>query len=93
MFHVRDGLFFEKQADGAVRILKRTDGRDDAPVVFDMVLDKHSWASVIATMSFYGEESYGYFRALLFHDNLPLPSGCVLREILPAMLGQESAAG
>ena len=80
MFHVRDGFFFEQQTDGAVRILKRADARDDAPVVLAMVLDKHAWASVIATMSFYGEENCGYFRDLFFHDNIPLPSGVVVRE-------------
>ena len=83
MFHVRDGLFFERQTEGAIRILKRTNGRDDAPIVFDMVLDKHAWASVIATMSFYGEEHYGYFRALLFHDNTPLPCGVALHKSIP----------
>lgn len=74
MFHVKDGLFFERHADGAVRIMKRTDARDDAPVLLDMVVDKHSWASVIATMSTHGEEHYGYFRALSFHEGTPLPS-------------------
>ena len=73
MFHVRDGLFFERQPGGAVRILKRTDARDDAAVVLDIVVDKDAWASVIATMSTHGEENYGYFRALHFHEGTALP--------------------
>lgn len=79
MFHVRAGLCFEPQAEGGVRLLKRVDARADAPLMLDMVLDKHEWASVIATMSFYGEENYGYFRALLFHVGTPLPASVVLQ--------------
>ncbi len=61
MFHVRDGLFFERLNSepgygcGCVRIVKRESGRDDAPIVLDMILNASSWASVVASMSILGE--------------------------------------
>jgi hypothetical protein len=64
MFHLTDNLYFEKLPDGAVRILKKS---DDAGTVFDITVDASSWASVIASMSNYGEEDYGFYRALSFH--------------------------
>lgn len=72
MFHVKEGLFFERLPDNQVRVLKREKGTDDAPVVFDITLDADSWASVIASMSYYGEEDYGYYRALNFHRGDPI---------------------
>ena len=35
-----------------------------------IVVDKHIWASIIANMSYYGEEDYGYYRALEFHTKI-----------------------
>lgn len=67
MFHAFGGLYFEKLNNGAVRVLKRESGRDDAPVVFDATIDKDTWCSIIAGMSFYGEEDYGFYRAGHFH--------------------------
>lgn len=51
MFHSSNGLYFEKLADGAVRILKKADNNDSSPVIFDHVLDAGQWASVVAAMS------------------------------------------
>lgn len=72
MFHTQNGLFFEKQADGSVRILKTESGREGDPVLMDVTLDKHSWGSVIASMSYYGEEDYGFYRAMNFHVGEPI---------------------
>jgi hypothetical protein len=72
MFHLTDGLFFERLPDNQVRILKCESGRDDAPIVFDITLDAHSWASVIASMSYYEEEDNGFNRALNFHRGDPI---------------------
>lgn len=71
MFHLRDGLYFERLPDHQVRILKRESGHDDAPAVFDITVDKDSWCSVIATMSYYGEEDSGFYRAGKFHYGAP----------------------
>lgn len=78
MFHSSEGLYFEKLPDGGVRILKRSGSREDSPVIFDHVLDANQWASAIATMSHYGEENGGFYRALNFHRGDPLPPGVVL---------------
>lgn len=51
MFHINQGLYFEKLPEGAVRILKRSGNSDDSPVIFDHVLDAGQWASVVAAMS------------------------------------------
>jgi hypothetical protein len=72
MFHVKDGLYFEQLPDNQVRIIKRDDGKDDSPIVFEQTLDANHWASVIASMSYYGEEDYGWYRALNFHRGDPI---------------------
>jgi hypothetical protein len=41
-------LYFEKLSDGGVRILKRSGADEDAPVIFDHVLDKFQWDIVVA---------------------------------------------
>lgn len=72
MLHVKDGLYFERLPDNQVRILKKEKGTDDAPISFDMTLDANLWASVIASMSYYGEEDNGFYRALNFHRGDPI---------------------
>ena len=51
MLELTNGLYFEKQDDGAVRILKKADSNESSPVIFDHVLDAGQWASVVAAMS------------------------------------------
>ena len=36
----------------------------------EVILSPHEWASIIANMSYYGEEDYGYYRALEFHTKI-----------------------
>ncbi len=71
MFHLTNGLYFERLDDGSVRIVK-TDGPagpdDDGSVIeFDITTDASGWASVVATVSAHGEEDGGWQRALDFH--------------------------
>lgn len=73
MFHSQNGLYFERLKDGSVRIIKRKDAMQDAEIIADETLDANCWASIIATMSYYGEEDYGFYRATLFHQNEPIP--------------------
>lgn len=51
MFHSSEGLYFEKLADGSVRILKRSGSQEDSPVIFDHVLSASEWAYVLAMIS------------------------------------------
>jgi hypothetical protein len=42
-------------------------------------IPKHHWCSIIATMSYYGEEDYGWYRAAQFHYGAPIdPVTCPL---------------
>jgi hypothetical protein len=77
MFHAKDGLYFERQADGGVRVLVKADAHEEAATLREVIVDADSWASVIANMSYYGEEDYGFYRASNFH------SGTKLRESTP----------
>lgn len=56
MLYLNEGLCFEKQPDGGVRIVKRSGSGHDSPVIFDHVLDPVQWASVTAAMGSSGEE-------------------------------------
>ena len=67
MFHVKNGLFFERidaskldkdhaaEFYGGVRILVTKDGKEGSPVVFEQMLTAEAWASVVASMTVLGE--------------------------------------
>lgn len=61
MFHVSDGLYFERVAHdqghgiGAVRIVKKRDAKLDSPIIFEQIIDADAWASVVSTVSSLGE--------------------------------------
>lgn len=80
MFHLRDGLYFEQLPEGAVRIIKKENGQEGAPVIFDQTVDASQWSSVIASMSHYGEEYYGFYPALSFHRGDDVPSSAMPTE-------------
>lgn len=83
MFHAKDGVYFEQQPDGSVRVLVKADGRDDAELLKDIALDADSWASIIATMSYYGEEDYGFYRACQFHSGRPIDATTPMKKKPP----------
>lgn len=56
MLYLNEGLSFEKQPDGGVRILKKSGNDAESPVIFDHVLDAAQWASVSAAMGASGED-------------------------------------
>ena len=57
-FHYREGIFFARMKDGGVRV--------DAPHA-SFIVDPHSWASVVASMSAGGEDAKSYEQARDFH--------------------------
>lgn len=59
MFHWRDGLFFGRSDDGAVRILK--DG------VIDVTVPVVEWASIVAAVTASGETAETYQQAEALH--------------------------
>lgn len=70
MFHSQKGLFFERLDGGSVRIRKTYDERDIRPdnVIADVTLSDSEWASVVATLSYGGENATSYAAALKFHN-------------------------
>ena len=63
-FHYKDGLFFSRLEDNSVKIVKHEIGRRDSKIVFEMIIDDSSWASIISSMSNHGEID----NALIFHN-------------------------
>lgn len=59
MFHVQDGLYFERLTSteryGWVRVVKK-DERGEA-ILWETVISPEGWASVTASMSCFGENS------------------------------------
>ena len=72
MFHQRNGLFFERQASGAVRVrvIETADAREPYAdkyadnVVFEQVVEQGEFASVVAAMTPRGESARTYAAAL-----------------------------
>lgn len=65
MFHVSDGLYFDRLADGSVRICKKCGNVN----VFDQNIDSNAWASIISSVSKGGEADLRYFAAKDFHNS------------------------
>jgi hypothetical protein len=84
MFHAREGLNFERLPDGSVRVFcviekEVGNAKGGSPIIlYDITLDANVWASVIASMSYYGEEDYGFYRAMNFHRGDEVPASCPL---------------
>ncbi len=68
MFHVAYGLYFERQSDGSVRILKRVDGKPDSDIIMDVTVDPSTWGSIMASVCGPGENGDTFRRAELFHQ-------------------------
>jgi len=43
-------------------------------------IPKAHWCSVIAQMSYYGEEDYGWYRATNFHYGMPIHPTCPIKD-------------
>ena len=66
-FHSRDGLFFKRVNNGDVRVQKWS---NTAPftLLSSVIVDAHIWASIVASVSFDGEDGKSYREALGFHE-------------------------
>ncbi len=63
MFHARDGLFFERQADGSVKVrLEKEHG-----LAFEVILPPDTWASAMASVSSRGETLETWNEARQYH--------------------------
>jgi len=69
-------------------IFKRSESNDGSvavtvtvgDVTLTQVIDKNHWHSIIAQVSYYGEEDYGFYRAANFHSGEPIHETCPLIE-------------
>lgn len=69
MFHQNGGLFFERvKGTGAVHVIKRTEAKDDAPIVFEATIPADEWASIVAAVSINGETNQTFAIARAFHN-------------------------
>lgn len=68
MFHVHNGLFFERAGKDTVRIVKTYDGREPRPdnVVLDESMTCSVFASVMASVCQRGETGNTHQEALTF---------------------------
>ena len=68
MFHQRNGLFFDRQQNGDMRIVKTYDGRGPRPdnVVLDHTMTQSEFASIVAYGTPMGETTETYHTALGF---------------------------
>ena len=67
MFHVSDGLYFERLDDGSVRVSKQDSKNGE--VIFTNTMDADSWASVVSSMSKGGEIDNRFYSAREFHQS------------------------
>lgn len=67
-FHSRDGFYFKRQEDGAVRIRVAEGGRAADSVLREVTLPGDEWASVMASVSRQRETSATWERARAFHN-------------------------
>jgi hypothetical protein len=67
MFHVKEGLYFERMAYGKVHIMKRSTVHPESPIEMDMILEDSDWASIVASVSARNETGETYREAMEFH--------------------------
>lgn len=67
MFHWRDGLYFERAADGSVQIIKKQRSGDVEIQTFEVIIDADGWASIVASVSLGGEGHGRFYEAQRFH--------------------------
>lgn len=88
MFHSKDGLFFCALGQGAVRIIKTSDGKwpytrstdkvneAETNITCDVTLEENEWASVVCSVSQDGETYERWMQARRFHGtDLPVEKG------------------
>lgn len=69
-YHWRDGITFERQADGSVCIEQPVTDWSDGQS-FQATIPAAEWASIIAAVSAQGETAEQYAIATVFHNEAP----------------------
>lgn len=81
VFHAHSGVFFYRGDNDAVVMRIHREASPESEVTHEFTFDHGTWCSIIATMSRYGETDYGWFRAMQFHKDDPIPEGVTLVEV------------
>lgn len=72
MFHVGNGIYFERQSNGDVRVVVR-DEATHTKVLRDAIIkasgNDYGWCSVVADMSAGGEHDGRFYAAKAFHES------------------------
>lgn len=68
-FHLKDGIFFERNSLGLVTLTIKESAHVDAPTLRTVPIPPHEWASVLASVSRDGETGESYQAALDFHHS------------------------
>lgn len=66
-FHAHDGWFFERLANGDVRVTRRAGAHPEGKILNEFVAEKDEWASIVASVSAGGEEHGRFYAAQRFH--------------------------
>jgi hypothetical protein len=76
MFHESNGLFFVREPNGDVTIIKTVDGKEPSPhnVAFRQTVAEGPWVSVVLTMTAHSERP-GDWHAFLKHHNCGVSTG------------------
>lgn len=76
MFHSQDGLYFRREPNDCVTIIKTTDQLppcdDGSNILFQQSLMPGTWASAICSVSSRGEDFERWQASLLFHGLRPV---------------------
>jgi hypothetical protein len=68
-FHWKDGWFFSRrESDGAVIVDHRTPANFEGTLDTQFVIPENEWASIVASVSAYGENAASWQFARLFHS-------------------------
>jgi hypothetical protein len=70
VFHHRDGLYFERLADGSVRMFKRATANPADPLLFEHIIPASEWPSIVSSVSAGGELDGRYAAAQVLHESL-----------------------
>lgn len=66
--HHTGGLFFKREAEGAVRICQHADASPGAALLLEVVIPANEWASLVASVSKGGETAESWRAALDLHE-------------------------
>lgn len=79
MFHAKNGLFFKRNWDNSVTVIKTNDGKQpsETNVVCNGTLKENEWASAVCSVSAEGETAERWNQSRQFHGILTPTEACL----------------